>query len=399
MLILASFTLFLPGPFTIPGPMLHEASVLFLLIAVGIPFSMSGIALDQLYQAAQRFDRINQVRFLIAILQLVLSIVVLREGFGIVGLATIQLGMALLRVVVLATALPSSVPRARLQLTRFRLAVLKPLMHLSKWAFFNNLATYLTDLMIWAVLGAFGSMSEVAMFGVAMKMPKQLWNLMDRAANAINPEFARLAAQADDGALQRIFLRTHQLLVAFVLPFVVMGIALAVPIMHVWVGQKYADAGTVMRWLLVGSFSHAFSYAADLLLYARAKIKLVAWIALCGGISSVICAFLFVPRYGAAGLAAGVALSQLVITGVGLAWSACRIEGIAPLTLVAIPLKGQFWPLLILGADCALLWAVRPHLSATWMVLLGAVGGCAYLSIWCAHTVLPMYRNELASTA
>jgi O-antigen/teichoic acid export membrane protein len=183
------------------------------------------------------------------------------------------------------------------------------------------------------------------------------------------------------------------------LPFIVMGMVLAVPIMHVWVGQKYADAGTVMRWLLIGSFSHAFSYAADLLLYARAKIKLVAWITLCGGASSVICAFLLVPHYGAAGLAAGVALSQLVITGLGLALSACRTAGIAPLTLVTSPLKGQFWPLLILVADCALLWAARSHLSSMWLVLLGAVGGGAYLSIWCVRTVLPMYRNELASAA
>ncbi|HWH59009.1 MAG TPA: oligosaccharide flippase family protein [Terriglobales bacterium] len=397
MSILASFVTFLPGPFTIPASMLREASALFLLAAIAIPFSMSGVALDQLYQAAQRFDRINQIRVLTAMLQLGLSIAVLREGFGILGLAAIQLGMAILRVMILAAALPSNVPGARLQLTRFRMAAVKPLLQLSKWAFLTNLAVYLTDLMIWAVLGAFGSMSEVAMFAVAMKMPKQLWNLMDRAATAVNPEFSRLAARVDDGSLRRIFLRTHQLLVTSMLPFIVMGIALAGPILHVWVGPKYANAGSVMRWLLIGSFSHAFSYAADLLLYARAKIKLVAWITLCGGASSVISGLLMVPRYGAAGLAAGVALSQLLITALGLSLFACRIAGVAPLALVTIPIKGQFWPLLVLLADCALLWAVRSHLSPVWLVVLGSIGGCTYLSIWGIRTVLPMYKNELTS--
>lgn len=398
-LILVLFSFFLPGPFTIPSSLVHDASILFRIVAFTIPFSMSGMALEQLYQGAQRFDRANQVQFLTSALQLFLSIAVLRAGFGIVGLAAIQLAIALLRLILLVTALSANVPGAHLQLVRFRVATIKPLLQMSKWAFLNNLGVYLSDLMIWSVLGAFGSMNEVAMFGVAMKMPRQLWNLIYRGVDAVTPEFLRFAAQSDNEALRRIFLRTHQVLVGSMLPFIVMGIVLALPLMRVWVGEKYAAAGMVMRWLLLATFSQVFGYAADVLLYSRAKIRLVAWVALCGGASSLICALILVPRYGAAGLAAGVAVSQMFVTCIGLVYFGCKVGGVAAFTLLKTSLDGLFWPLLILVADCALIWCAAPHVSSVWLVVAGVAGGCAYLSIWGTKIALPMYRNELTRAA
>ena len=129
------------------------------------------------------------------------------------------------------------------------------------------------DRFVWIILGSLGSMKEAAMFGLASKAPKQLWNLVDKGANVALPILSRSFTENDQVALQQTYLRTQKLVFGAILPFIVLGCFFARPLIEFWAGSQYAGAALVMQWLLIAAFSHAISYSSDQLLYAGGEVK------------------------------------------------------------------------------------------------------------------------------
>lgn len=384
----------LPGPFHIPQGNVHEAAILFIVASLVIQVSLPSIALEQAYQAVHRFDRVNQIQLASATLQLILSVLVLTAGFRIVALALVQLIVAGARLLLLAAFLHVSVRVVRLRLTHFRWWELKPLLHASKWAFLNNLSGSFFDFMAWAILGSLGSMREAALFGIASKLPMQLRNLVDRGAHVAFPVWSQASAKNDRVRLARSYLKVQKLVFGGLLPFIVLGFVFARPLLQLWAGHRYAVAGTVMEWLLLGALGYAVAYASDLILYACGQVRKAAFIAFAGGLASAVSGLLLVPRYGAAGLAAGMAASQLLINCVWFTFAACKICSISVVQLFRYAIAGLGWPVLALMIEVAALRYLSSIMDLRWLVLAAVLSGCVYLAIWGVRTARPLYRRE-----
>ena len=399
VLIFSGLAISLPGPFNIPHPYLHEASAIFLLAGLVIQFGLPGIAIEHVFLSSSRFDRTNQVQLVTCTVQMVLSVLALAAGYRIVALAIIQLITVLLRFLLLAFALPASVPGARLSIARFNRELLKPLVRLSKWAFLSNLSTYLFDMLVWLILGSLGSMQEAALFGLASKAPKQLWNLVDKGANVTLPLLSQLSAENDPVHLRQMYLKTQKLIFGAVVPFIVLGCLFARPIIQVWAGSQYVGAAVVMRWLLVAAFSHAIAYSSDLLLYACGEVKRAATISLWSSAISILAALLLVSRFGAAGIAAGVALAQLLVNCTWYTVAACRLSGTSAAELFRVLFDGLPWPLAALAAEIAVISSISARLSSLWLLVAALAGGLTYITIWGTRTALPIYRDYREAVA
>lgn len=393
VLIFCGLAVSLPGPFKIPHAYLHEAFLIFILAALVILVSLPSMAIEHVYQAASRFDRINQIRLAGGTVYVALAVLALAAGYGIVPLAAAQLVASLLRFVLLVAALPATVPGARLSITRFRGELLRPLANLSKWAFLSNASAYLSDMLVWIILGSLGSMTEAALFGLASKLPKQLWKLVDKGANVTLPLLSQSAADKDPVRLKQTYLRTQKLIFGAVLPFIVLGCFFARPLVHVWAGRQYAGAAVVMQWLLIAAFSQAVAYSSDLLLYACGEVKRAARISLWSSTVSIVAALLLVSRYGAAGMAAGMAVSQLFFNCGWFTIAGCRLTHTSPGTLLRVLLGGLAWPVAALAAVIALVGSIWSHLDSFWLVMFALAGGAIYIAVWGLRTALPLYRN------
>ena len=276
VLIFSGIAVLLPGPFRIPHTYIHEASAIFIVAAFVIQVGLPSMAIEHVYQASHRFDRTNQIQLAASTVLVIFSVLVLAAGYGIVALVIVQFAVALLKLVLLAAALPASVPGARLSLARFHRSMVKPLVNLSKWAFLSNVSAYLFDMLVWIILGSLSSMSEAALFGLAGKPPKQLWRLVDKGANVTLPLLSKSAVENDAAHLRQTYLKTQKLIFGAVLPFIVLGCVFARPLIVVWAGRQYTGAAVVMQWLLIAAFSQAVAYSSDLLLYACGEVKSAA---------------------------------------------------------------------------------------------------------------------------
>jgi O-antigen/teichoic acid export membrane protein len=391
---LSALSLLLPGPFNIPHQYVHEASLVFVIAALVLQISLPSIAVEQVYQASHRFDRINQIRLVVSTLQLVLTLAVLAAGLRIVGLALVQLCSTALELLLLSAMLPFNVPGARLSLRRFRWGLLGPLINLSKWALLNNILASFFDLAVWIILGSLGSMKEAAMFGLAGKLPKQLWNLVDKGAIVALPAMSKSALEGDPASLQQTFLKSQKLVVGAILPFIVLGAVFARPLIQVWAGSAYTDAAVVMKWLLLAALAHAVLYSSDLLLYACSQIQKAAWISFAGGVVSVAGATLLVSRYGAAGMASALAITQIFFGGGWFTLEACRLSHTPPGLFLRTVANGLAWPVFVMVAETALICSVWRFLSPPWLVVAAVLSGCVYLGIWSWQTALPLYHGH-----
>lgn len=398
-LIFCGLAAFLPGPFKIPHIYLHEAFVIFIIAGLIVLLGFSDIAIQQAYHAFHRFDRTNQIQLGTATLQIVLSVFVLAIGHGVVALALVQLAVLFIRLVILIAALPASLPGTHLSLMKFDPKLLKPLFHLSKWAFLNNASSSLFDMLMWVVLGSFGSMEQAAIFGLASKLPRQLWNLIDKGGTVAFPQLSAFFARGDRRSFQRGYLKTQRMLSGGVLPFVVLGCFAARPLMAVWAGGRYLGAAAVLQILLLGVASHVTGYCSNQLLYAAGKIRRAATISASEYAIAVALAVALVPRYGAVGLAAAMVTGQILINCSWLTWAACKLSGTSGQTLLRAVFGGLAFPAAILCAAMAVIWGASRFLAPPWKLLAAAVIGCVYLGVWGGRNLLAAQRTESESAA
>jgi O-antigen/teichoic acid export membrane protein len=391
VLIFAGLTAILPGPFNIPHQYLGEARVLFVVAALVIQASLPAIALDHAYQAVHRFDRINKIQFVATTFQLVATVSVLLIGYRIVAMALAQLATAVLRLILLWVALPSTIPGVRLDIRRFDRRLLKPFVGSSGWAFLNNVAVQSVSVLSWLILGSFTSMKAAALFGLASKLPTQLSNFVDKGAIVILPMFSKSHAMTDRQQLQETYLTAQRLIFAGVLPAVLLGCVCARPLIEVWAGREYASAAPVMQWLLLAAFAQAIGYSSDSLLYACGEIRKAARIAMLGGFASIVLGLPLVSRYGAAGLAAGMAVSQLLISTAWLTASACRTANLSSAAVVKAVFSQLAWPFATLAAAIGALRGVWAFLPPSGRVVAGAGCGCVYFAVWSLRMTIPTW--------
>jgi O-antigen/teichoic acid export membrane protein len=353
---------------------------------------MPTIALDFAHQAHQRFDRLNQVQIAAVTVRVVLTATLLAMGKGVVALAAVQVVVAAVKLVLLLGGLRTYVPGARLDLRRFDWGVLKPLLKPGGWAVLDNSMRQMASSSDSFILGMFGSVSGVALFGVGSKLPTQVWSMVSRGAIVMLPSLAKHHADQDVAQLRKLYLNAQRLIFTGVLPVVALGCVCARPLMEVWAGERYRGAAVIMQWLLFAALSLSMEYSSDLLLYARGEVKTAARISTAESVANVALSLVLVFRYGAVGLAVGTTLTHILINALWYTPSACRSVEVRISELLKTMLSGNGWAFALLAAEVVLLASVRTRVSAPAMVTLGVIAGMIYMAVWSMRIAIPMRR-------
>jgi O-antigen/teichoic acid export membrane protein len=235
-------------------------------------------------------------------------------------------------------------------------------------------------------------MDSVALFGVGNKLPTHVSTVVTRGAIALLPEFAR--QNASQATLRRLYSTSLSLIIGGVLPVVVLGGVCAQPILQVWAGTPYLQAGTVMQWLLVAAFSFAIEHPSDLLLYGQGQVKVAGRMAIAESIANVVVSLVLASRYGAVGLAAGTAITHVIINVFWYTPTACRVLELSPLDLLKSSRQGLGWPVVLLLAEAIAMHSlVASGASAVTCVAVGVLLGLIYLLTWGFEVLLPLYRS------
>lgn len=397
LLLFVGVALLLPGPFKIPHDQLHEAALIFVIAGLVMQVALPAMAFEQLYQAAHRFDDLNIIEMTGVAAMFLLSVLVINSGFGIIGLAVVQLVVAALQLAILVVRLPSVASRAGLGSLGgicFRWKLLAELLRKSRWAFIHNLSLYGADLLTWTIITSLTSLKAAALFGIANKLPRQLWNLIDRGANILLPIFSRSALQHDEERLRATMLIALKMICGALIPFVVLGSLFARPILQLWAGDRYLEAAPVLQWLLIAAFAHGVGYPSDELLYAVGKTRKSAQISIWTAILTNCAALLLVSRFGIAGVAAGMAIVRVGTNCIWFTHESMRFTHTPLRALLTSVCNGLVLPggTIVFLSACLLGFAHRIPLLA--QVLAAVAIGILTLGIWAYRTALPLLKTQ-----
>lgn len=381
-----------------------------MIMSASVMFALAQAPIDQLLQAFQRFDRVNQMQIGGVVLRVVLTVAVLVAGKGIVALAEVQVAVSLCRLLMLWVVAPRVITGLALRPV-FDGELLRRVIRASTWSFGDEISRRIGGNSEQLILGALSSFQQVAIFGLGSRLPAHMYQFAARGLSVIFPTLAQHHAERDTARLRSTFGGALHLCFTGFVPLATFGMISARALMRFWAGPAYEKAGPVMACLLVSSLSIILMLPSDMVLYSHGRIPQAARFSIVETIGKVSVGLLLAGRYGAVGVAAGVAVWHWCVHLFLYFPAACSVAEMRPGRLLRSALLGGSEvgrvgkpesALILLGGayagGAAVLVAGIHLLSAPGVCALCALMCLFYGSAWASHTVIPMWRQARSRT-
>ena len=376
MVVVLSFGVTLVAPSVARSEVFRgaDARVVMILFGFMAAIALPARAYELLFEAHARFGILAFFRATTAAARLVVSVLVVRAGHGVIGIAAVAVVLAAMRVTGLAVAARSIFPGVSAFAPR-DWSMLRALARSAGWAAVDNTSRQIMMMSDAALLAVVAPVQAVALYGIASRLPLLAWNAAGRGLGVSMQAASEYSAAGNDAGVRDVFRSTALLATTVVWPIFIVAIVFAEPFLRAWAGAAYASGALTMRWLAFAGMAFAVHAAAHAVLYARNRIAVIARITIVEGIANVALSLILGYRYGAPGPAIATALTVTLATGAFFIPAACRSIGLSPAQLAReIAVKASL-PLVVTATVAIvlrqLLPADRPVLQCVVALALG----------------------------
>jgi O-antigen/teichoic acid export membrane protein len=381
---------FLDLLFEIPAE-LHDAAHAILLIASAtLAMSLLASVFNGFLAGLQRYDLVNMVSITLALAGAGGLYLVVSRGFGVVGMALVQLGVQVASGLLLYTVARRLWPGLEIGYSRVRLARLKELYGYSVFVLINSIAMLLLfrsgELIAGVLLGA----AAVTYFAIGGMLVDYLAKIIGTMTQVLHPLASAQHATGDRSGIRSALIFSTRACLSIALPACAGFVILGAPFIAAWMGKSYAEvSGPILAVLAMARlFWLSQSGAGNILMGAGRHRQLTAFTAT-AGLAGIILAVVFANRFGLLGIAAGQAIATFLTLGVALPIFVCRSFGIgmpdylrnavAGPVLATIPFAGAMYALArefqpaSVGAVAGIVLASAPvYVAIAWFACLDA---------------------------
>ena len=372
------------------GELARDARVggvgLGLLTAVGISAS---VWLDSL-RAERRFVQSALTEIVAVALHLAMMVAVILSGADLGLVIALSGAMPLFSGTLSALVMRADglVPRVRrADVTRSRVMSIVPTAGWLLVVELSNLAMYASSRV---VLGAYRSPAAVGQFEGPVRAHNLVYALGGALAVPVVPTASRYAAAGDRRRLRELALSGTRYTLALVVPLCVTLMALAEPILEVWLGKRYGDGAAALAilvsyWLLYGGLVVTPGF-----LVGAGRAPQVGKVFACAAGLNLALALVLTPELGLEGPALATAIPFLLafplLVRVGLDASGARLGELA---------RRAWLPAYSLGALlAAVLVGVRLALEPDSLVAVLGLAAGGVLAYWAVFFLLVLDRSE-----
>jgi len=378
-----------------PAQMGHAGTVVLLAgasVALGFPMGVFGAALSGL----QRYDVANGIGIVVSVLRVAAFVIVLRLGYGIVGLAWSSLAMNLLGHCwswIAARRLLG--PEVRFSPRMVDRAHMRLIGAYSSIAFFgalaNNIAFQTDALVITAFMGA----ASVTPFALGAGLVDNVRTLVHSATWVLAPTASELETRGEHAKLHDMMMAGAKYSVLISWPVLFGLVIFGSNFLTTWVSADYAWAGRLLTILAIPTLIALPQSAAGSVLFGISRHKGVVALAVLNAALNLGLSLWWVKPFGLYGVAYGTAVPLTLVGGVATMiygchalrlplgrylWEGMGRPGLASLAFVVPALIGQalFHPIgwgplaavtggsWLIFAVFAWRWAVTPEERTRW---------------------------------
>jgi O-antigen/teichoic acid export membrane protein len=399
---LSAVSLLIPRLFRLPAGQTGLAVHVLIIMSVAVSLTLPQMPLEQVLKAFHRFDLVNQIQIAAVLMRVVLTVAVLAAGKGIVALAWVQIATALVRLVCLWLVAPTAIAGLSL-VPRFRCDLLSEVWQMSRWAFSDDISRRIGMNAEQVILGALGSVEQVAIFGVGSRLPAHMYQFAARGLTVLLPTFSQHHAERDTAQLRITFSKALRICVTCLLPLATFAAICARALVSTWAGPAYVKAAPVLACLLISALAIILTLPSDIILYSHHRIRQAARFSIIETLGKIAIAVALAARFGAVGVAAGVAAWHWCVNLFLYLPAACKVADVRPSELwrnaaAANPGAGnnRTGDLVLAGTyltgAASLSFGLR--FLATPVIFVGLIlVSLVYAAVWIRFAALPMWKQ------
>ena len=364
------------------GPEWQRTGRLLLLVvgfgtAVTTPFTFFSSVLEGL----QRFSAVGWVQTASALIRAALLVVLLNDGYQILGVGVITVIMNFLSAIVLTSITFRAAPSLRIRWSSAGMDTFRTLRTYGVMGFWISIAQSLRFQLSSIVIGRMISAEAITFFSNGSRLSVYSIDIVQMMAQIFVPMASAADAVKKDDWQRRLFVISNRYSAFLALPLGIMFIVMGQTILRAWVGEKYVAEGySVLVILTVPMTIHLMQAGSPKLLLGMAQHKTLAIALMIESIANLGLGILLVPRIGVIGVAWGIAIPLAASNIFFLPFHMC--------SLLKVPMKdflieAYLYPVLTAFPLAASLWAADRWIHATHFIGVVetlALGGVVYLA-------------------
>ena len=322
------------------------------------------------------------------------GLAVLLAGGGLLWMIRAQAGVAALSVVGWWWLAGRRLPGVKF-LPRFRLGVFRCTFNFGFWQMLNNLFSLLVHQAQRWLLGVFLPVTTVGFYNVNNQLVGIVYSAAYRVGQVLFPAVSHMQGEGQTREAGRLVVQFNWMLGSAVVPAYATLAVFAHDLLSLWVGQDFADHGTLaLRVMCIGFSVGALFAIPNFFLLGTGRSRWLTLVAIAQGAIAFSVGCLAVPRWGLVGAAAAVACGTIPV------YSAILVIIWQRLLRAWVPwpvyLAATFGPVAVALLLLVVLVAVRDALPAWrpgWVGFGLASAGC-YSVCWAVVQAINQFLPE-----
>lgn len=350
--------------------------VVILGFATAIAFP--GNVFATILNAHERFVATNCVHTGVGALRAGLTVLLLRQGFGLHGVAFAALASQIADLAVNFLLLRRCVPSLRIHPSLASTGMLRTLVTYGSVTTVITVADIMRVNLDSVVIGKWVGLSAVGVYGVAAMIKKHVFRVVARGMTVLGPRFAALDG-AGEHEKARVLLQ-KALAIASFLSFggCLMVLAFGGHFIHLWVGEGFAESVVVLRILAVCTAVAVAQNPSIVFLYSLNKHYWYAGVTMVEAIVNVVLSIVLVFKYGIVGVALGTMIPMLIVKTLVMPFYVSHVAGLSPRAYVRPLAPSMALAAVLLTAAYELGMVTGPTPSIWALLIYGVVTGGLY---------------------
>jgi O-antigen/teichoic acid export membrane protein len=290
-------------------------------VAILLPLSVFGAVLPSL----ERYDVVNGIAIVGALLRAILVVTVVRLGYGIVALSVVSLLVSTAeQVVTLASAKllykPLSISWRFVDMSSC-VEVFSFGLYRFIWIISNQVIFYTDSVVIGVFLGA----GVITSYAIAASLITYGRTLVSLAIDTFFPAVTRLSTTNALTELQDIYILGTRF-GAFIGMLLGIGyITFGDKFIRLWMGNEHVDSAHILSVLTIAQLTSMSQYMSALIVLGTNRHKVLSFVALSEAVANLGVSIWLVSRFGVIGVAWGTVIPHVISAGVIVPCCALRV--------------------------------------------------------------------------
>jgi O-antigen/teichoic acid export membrane protein len=378
----------LPRFFGLAGQREHDFTSLLIVLGASIGFGLVSMLFGTYLCGWQRFELYNLSGVTKVVTQAILTVVVLRLGYGVVAMGVVTLAGTICFLPLDWSLARHVDPRLRIDWSLPTRARARELLEFSVWMFLNSMGIRLRTFTDSIVIGRVLSVALIAPFSVAGRLMQYFDPIINSIVSPMLPVMSEYDGQGRQQELRDFFLKATKITALVSLLIASILVLDARLLLRVWVGEEFVSTYPLVLILLAGYVFELAQRPSTTALVALGRHRALGSWTLGEGLANLLLSVYWGHTYGLIGVALGTTVPLVVVKLTLQPWYTLRMLGIStreylvssllrPILVCVLFLGGGYWLMSpsasgIFELGFTVAWQGLLFCAITWMVGLSS---------------------------